>query len=109
MEITTIVCSVHHSEDMIPTEFKNIFVFNDRNTRLGYSCMIPTCNVCFSQDLGYFRLHKSNGKVELDPNLFCRRCAKADHDSKWLVLTRIDGTLKWACPDPRCNFSLLTE
>ena len=104
MKITSILCSEDHAE-LVPTEFTNLSPAGDRNTRIGFSCTEPGCNICFSAIFGYFTIDE-NGKI--DTKSPSKRCALG-HEPSWSVLTRIDGEFKWACPEPNCEFAIKEE
>ena len=103
MTILSILCE-QHQEQMVPTEFKHVSALNSGNSYLGYSCSVPHCEVCFSNDHGYFRLDSKSGTIT--PASYSRRCATGKHDLQWMILTNVDGRVVWACPDPQCDFTM---
>ena len=74
----------------------------------GHACSVPGCDVAFSAEspYGYFRLKYGNmNPAQLSPPTDWAQCALNGHASRWMFLAKINGQLKWACPEPDCKFS----
>jgi|HubBroStandDraft_6_1064221.scaffolds.fasta_scaffold170797_2 hypothetical protein len=113
MEPTSVVCLVHTDVEMRKDSFTSFFPDGRKNEfgkRDGHVCTVADCRINFSDEsgVGYFRLNEdlkiNPVLLKGDKNSLNRKCDSKDHKlPRWMFLTKIDGVLKWACPESGCD------
>lgn len=104
MKITSAFCDVHTTAPLVPATVEMVSVVGDHNVWETAKCSDPACSRNFTRTDGYF-----DCMVGQPPNVADRsykpRCGW-NHEVEFMVLTEIDGELKWACPAEDCDHTL---
>jgi hypothetical protein len=101
MKITTAYCDVHTTVNLVQATIETLSPLGDRNTIHASSCSLPSWHRAYTRQFGYFECATGQspdfGDWSRKP-----RCGQ-NHHVEYMVLTEIDGTLTWACPDLNCT------
>jgi hypothetical protein len=104
MNITSAFCDVHTMVPLAPATIKLLSSCGDRNSWKTAKCSDPTCSRHYTRDDGYF--DSVVGKhPEIGDRRYKPRCGW-NHEVECMVLTEIDGDLRWACPAEHCDHTL---
>ncbi|MEP6539522.1 MAG: hypothetical protein ABJF23_29565 [Bryobacteraceae bacterium] len=100
VKIESVFCDIHPACQLKATPIDSdaaSWVLQQRRL----SCTSPNCERQFHYDFGYFQFHVGQepdfGDLKVKPK--CRK----DHDTIYMLLTRIDGELTYACFAPDCT------
>ena len=104
VKIRSAFCDLHPTQKLKVTNMDagaKVWVLQQRT--LG--CTSPNCDRQFHYDFGYFAFHVGEepdfGDLKAKPR--CRN----DHDLLYMLLTKIDDVLVYACFSPECTSTIL--
>lgn len=100
MKIESAYCDLHPSDRLAQgaLDLGRRYGLEEQQT---LRCTHPNCNRTFHYDFGYFPAAKG---VELDfGDLASKPKCRKGHDLLYMLLTRIDGELAYACFHPECT------
>jgi hypothetical protein len=97
-------CDLHPLFAMAPTTIGLLSACGDHSTFEAGRCTGPNCNRHYTPDFGYFYSEVGRlmdlGDMSQKPRCGC------DHEFQAMVLTHVDGVLKWICPVAGCHTML---
>jgi hypothetical protein len=95
------LCDLHPQFTMVPTTIGLVSTYGDHNTLNADRCPRPACTRHYTADFGYFSStigHPMDlGEMSQKPRCYL------NHEGQAMVLTLVDGSLKWICPFDGCN------
>lgn len=100
MKIETVFCDLHPTSPLIRTTIKYVNNLLDVNEIPAEHCSRSMCDRHYTEEWGYFP-HSGAKRLDLGDVAAKRRCGE-NHEVRCLKVTRIDGKLVWACPEPNC-------
>jgi hypothetical protein len=101
MRVKAFLCE-HDKSEMTLKEYKNISVLGDVTHFSAYTCQTPGCSVRYEPFLIGWFLMDSEDRIQAFPTTH-PRCGSNGHTP--LGIARIDGKLKWVCPEEACTFA----
>lgn len=103
MKLETAFCDVHPGQRLTQADF----AIPSRKTFIGEKalrCSRAACSRCYHYDFGYFPFETSE---EPDfGNLAAKPSCRIKHDLLYMLLTKINGELVYACFHPDCTSTL---
>lgn len=101
MNISTVVCDRHPLSAMSSATITVVSPVGDRNTLTTTACPHDNCTRHYTREFGYVDVN-DGGPLRLGDVTRKRRCA-LNHEAEFMLLTKLDGVLTWACPVEQCN------
>lgn len=100
MKIDSAFCDVHPGQRLAETDFKiaSRATYSDEKA---LRCTRPGCSRHYHYDFGYFPF--STPEQPDFGNLAEKPSCRLKHDLLYMLLTRIDGELVYACFHPECT------
>ena len=103
MKTTSVVCDLHPSCELRPPELLDLrSSAGDWNKMCTQRCSNPTCNRHYTTEFGYISV-KPGEFIDLELERQKVRCDVNHGQDDYMVLTKIDGVLTWACPVEDCQ------
>src|SRR5215471_8177698 len=103
MKITSVYCDVHTDIPMRQAETK-VLIGSDWNTIHTMACVVPGCNRNYRAEIFGYHDFAVGERPNVGDDSKKLKCGLG-HDVRYMVITRINNTLTWACPDTdkNCN------
>lgn len=103
MKIQLLRCPNHPEFVMKEVLIANQQPFRRGFSRLGYACTAGGCSVRYEAGLDYFTVDEM-GKVNIIQTE-SHPCSRGRREPRQMVLTEVNGQVKWACDAPKCTFT----
>ena len=101
MKITVAFCDVHHTYQLSQFQTEVLSKEGKLTFSPSWGCTVPGCNRHFRRDAsGYY------GHFDEYPQMrdfFSRPCKGHTELPEFMVITKVNGVLIWACLDENCD------
>ena len=101
MKVTSAFCDIHTDFELVPGGIKTLSPMGDVNTIDTARCTHPMCIRNYTRDFGYFDARI--GESFMFGDMARKHRCGWNHHIEYMVLTKLDGFLTWACPVEKCR------
>jgi hypothetical protein len=101
MKVTTAFCDIHTDVQLAPASILTRSSVGDINTFNTDRCTNPSCIRNYTREFGYF--DALLGESFKFGDVGCKHRCGWNHPIEYMILTKLDGVLTWACPVEKCR------